>query len=60
MEELRTCPLCGYRNGFHVSYLVNDEEAEMGLICPACGSSFGLKELLGGKDERSGEREEEE
>jgi hypothetical protein len=35
-----TCPACGYRNGFHVSFNAGESGTEIILICPSCGSRF--------------------
>lgn len=42
--EIYTCPICGYTDGFHVSFKVqaNNKDAEVLLICPSCHSRFGL------------------
>jgi len=46
MTQLRTCPECGYRNGFHVSVKRGVEGPEMDLVCPSCGQDFDLFVLL--------------
>jgi hypothetical protein len=42
--EVSTCPLCGYQDGFHVSFDVRDnkERATVILICPNCHGRFQL------------------
>jgi len=38
------CPLCRYKDGFHVSFHVRDnaDQAEIVLICPNCHNHFQL------------------
>jgi len=40
--EIYTCPTCGYKDGFHVSFkMISDAgKAEIFLICPNCHSRF--------------------
>lgn len=40
--EIRICPACGYRDGFHVSFLPPDNKgnSEIILICPRCHRRF--------------------
>jgi DNA-directed RNA polymerase subunit M/transcription elongation factor TFIIS len=42
--EIYKCPACGYQDGFHVSFQLNQEtsEGEVYLICPSCHSRFRL------------------
>ena len=42
--EIYTCPTCGYTDGFHVSFKVEESKrkAEIILICPNCHSRFKL------------------
>ena len=42
--EIYACPSCGYQDGFHVSFLVNQQssEGEPYLICPNCHSRFRM------------------
>jgi len=35
-----TCPVCGYTDGFHVSFEVNNGSKNIKLICPQCHSRF--------------------
>ena len=44
LGEIYTCPACGYTDGFHVSFKVqeNNEDADIILICPNCHSRFEL------------------
>jgi transcription elongation factor Elf1 len=35
-----TCPVCGYTDGFHVSFQIKDDEKNIILICPSCHSHF--------------------
>lgn len=43
MKDLRNCPDCGYRNGFHVSFTGGGDDINIGLICPMCGEHFDLE-----------------
>ncbi|MDY6843405.1 MAG: hypothetical protein SVW57_04870 [Thermodesulfobacteriota bacterium] len=42
VQELRvdtsidTCPICGYTDGFHVSFHVTRDATQIILICPQC------------------------
>ena len=40
--EIYKCPACGYTDGFHVSFKVqeNKNDADVILICPNCHSRF--------------------
>jgi hypothetical protein len=42
--EVYVCPVCGYTDGFHVSFLCSkkDQPAEIILICPNCHSRFRI------------------
>jgi hypothetical protein len=42
--EIYQCPSCGYPDGFHVSFRLNQTGAkgEVFLICPGCHSRFRL------------------
>jgi predicted RNA-binding Zn-ribbon protein involved in translation (DUF1610 family) len=42
--EIYTCPSCGYTDGFHISFRVQDnsKDADIFLICPNCHSRFEL------------------
>jgi RNA polymerase subunit RPABC4/transcription elongation factor Spt4 len=37
---LDTCPVCGYTDGFHVSFNVARGERQIILICPQCHNRF--------------------
>jgi len=45
--ELRTCPECGYRDGFHNMFRPCERAGQLDwlLICPSCSAVFdaGLK-----------------
>ena len=43
-NKLYTCPVCGYTDGFHVSFhFKNDSDgAEIILICPSCHQRFQI------------------
>jgi predicted RNA-binding Zn-ribbon protein involved in translation (DUF1610 family) len=42
--EIYTCPTCGYKDGFHVSFKVSgsSSKSEIYLICPNCHSRFRI------------------
>jgi len=35
-----TCPVCGYTDGWHVSFKTEDGAKKIILICPQCHSRF--------------------
>ena len=41
-DEIYICPACGYQDGFHVSFKMNDKgkNAEVYLICPNCSVRY--------------------
>lgn len=59
MRELRNCPNCGYRKGFHIIFTNGGADIHIGLICPSCGQHFDLdwvhekmRGLVGLKEEK--------
>ena len=42
--EIYTCPVCLYKDGFHVSFRINDASGrgEIVLICPSCHHRFDI------------------
>ena len=42
--EIYECPSCGYQDGFHLSFRLNQEvsNGEVYLICPSCHSRFRI------------------
>jgi hypothetical protein len=42
--EIYQCPSCGYRDGFHLSFRLNQEalKGKVYLICPSCHSRFRI------------------
>jgi len=42
--SIRKCPVCGYNDGFHVSFQMDDgrKEGEIILICPNCHQRFQM------------------
>ncbi|MEN6342768.1 MAG: hypothetical protein ABFC89_09440 [Methanospirillum sp.] len=41
--EVRVCPDCGYRRGFHVTFLADDGGGSMAVLCcPECGARFEI------------------
>ena len=42
-NELTICPECDYTNGFHVSF-VRDEDGKLKivLLCPSCSAAFDI------------------
>lgn len=48
-QELKTCPLCGYQDGFH-SMLKRDGDKILWLfICPSCSEIFDIGQHLPSK-----------
>jgi len=43
--EIYKCPVCGYTDGFHVSFCFKEksQSAEIYLICPNCHSRFRIR-----------------
>jgi hypothetical protein len=45
-QTLRTCPQCGYRDGFHVALERDDGPADtnvvLKLICPSCDAVYDV------------------
>jgi len=43
-SEFRTCPACGYENGFHNMFRKTVENGHLDryLICPQCGGIFDI------------------
>jgi hypothetical protein len=42
-DEFRTCTVCGYDMGFHVSFQKGaGDTARIVLICPECGARFDV------------------
>lgn len=42
-DEFRTCPVCGYDQGFQVSFRREaGKTLRVVLICPECGSRFDV------------------
>ncbi len=42
--SIRQCPVCGYNDGFHVSFQMEGgkKEGEIILICPNCHQRFQM------------------
>ena len=42
--NIRRCPVCGYNDGFHVSFQFDDnsKQGSVILICPDCHSRFDM------------------
>ena len=42
--NIRKCPVCGYNDGFHVSFEMEDgsKEGDIILICPNCHQRFRM------------------
>ena len=46
-DEFRTCPICGYKDGFH-TMLKRDKEKDVVrwlFICPSCSEIFDIGRL---------------
>lgn len=41
-EEFRTCPTCGYRDGFHSMFRQDGDSTKWLLICPSCHDTFDI------------------
>ena len=42
-DEFRTCTVCGYDHGFHVSFRKEpNKSVSIVLICPECGARFDV------------------
>jgi len=39
-KSIDTCPVCGYSDGFHVSFKRHNETINIILICPQCHERF--------------------
>ena len=39
-SDLDTCPVCGYSDGFHVSFKMTEHGIDIILICPDCHARF--------------------
>jgi uncharacterized protein YbaR (Trm112 family) len=42
-KEFHVCDKCGYKLGFHVSFVKRKEDFEIVLICPNCGQKYRIK-----------------
>ncbi len=41
--DLTVCPECDYTNGFHVTFLRNDDgKLKIILVCPSCSAKFDI------------------
>lgn len=41
-EEFHICDKCGYKLGFHVSFVKSEKGFEIVLICPNCGQKYKI------------------
>ncbi len=42
-DEFRTCTVCGYDQGFQVSFLRKEgDRVQIVMICPECGARFDV------------------
>lgn len=41
-DTFRSCPTCGYRDGFHSSFQKEDDLVKWLLICPSCHDTFDI------------------
>ncbi len=39
-ESIDTCPSCGYTDGFHTSFKIQEGTINIILICPQCHARF--------------------
>ena len=52
-EEFRTCPTCGYRDGFHSMFRREEDTVKWFFICPSCRDVFDLGLTVPQPEERS-------
>lgn len=41
-EQFRSCPTCGYRDGFHSMFEMDNGVTKWLFICPSCHDTFDL------------------
>lgn len=41
-DEFKTCPACGYEDGFHSMFQKTDENTRWLFICPSCHKVFDI------------------
>jgi transposase len=41
-DEFKTCPVCGYTDGFHSAFKKLDETTLWLFVCPSCHSTFDI------------------
>ncbi len=41
-DEFKTCPLCGYKDGFHSAFKKGPDSTKWLLICPSCHAVFDV------------------
>ena len=41
-ESFRSCPTCGYRDGFHSMFQREGQEIAWLFICPSCHDTFDI------------------
>ncbi len=41
-DEFKVCPVCGYEDGFHSMFKIEDNETKWYFICPDCHSIFDI------------------
>ena len=47
-DELHICPECGYKDGFHTSFVrLEKERCRIILICPSCHSKYDPNWIIG-------------
>lgn len=49
---MNTCPVCGFASNRFASIPAEDLEDLDGVICPCCGTQFGLSDAAGDVDQR--------
>lgn len=45
-NELRECPICGYRDGFHTMLKKDNDTVKWLFICPSCHEIFDIGQTL--------------
>lgn len=51
-ETFRSCPTCGYRDGFHSMFQMEDGLMKWLFICPSCHDTFDIGLAVGQLAER--------
>ncbi len=41
-DEFKTCPQCGYKDGFHSAFKKGPDNTRWLFVCPSCHSVFDI------------------